>query len=187
MEVAESGKVVLPPAVARQRRPARGWLAAAPADTFVTAHSYFVLRTSYFPMRPIPPGTAAEVRVVVDETMLAAFEGRVVHPVYGTAAMVAHLELAGRTIILPYLEEGEEGVGYAIAVTHLAPTLPGMTVTARATFRETRGRLVVCDVAAYNAWGTIGEGSFTQAIVRRASLDARLAELRARVAAEDEG
>ncbi len=138
-------------------------------------------------MRPIPPGATAEVRVVVDATMLAAFEDRVIHPVYGTAAMVAHLELAGRKIILPYLEEGEEGVGYAIAVTHLAPTLPGMTVTARATFRETRGRLVISDVAAYNAWSKIGEGSFTQAIVRRAGLDARLAELRAKLATQGEG
>lgn len=131
-------------------------------------------------MRPIPPGAIAEVRVVVGETMLAAFERRIVHAVYGTAAMVAHLELAGRRIILPYLEEGEEGVGYAIAVTHLAPTLPGMAVVARAWFREQRGRQIICDVAAFNEFERIGEGSFTQAIVRRASLDARLAKLRAK-------
>ena len=138
-------------------------------------------------MRPIPPGTVAEVRVVVDATMLAAFEGRVVHEVYGTAAMVAHLELAGRRVILPYLEEGEEGVGYAIEVTHLAPTLPGMTVTARARFRELRGRQVVCDVAASNELGPIGEGVFVQAIVRKAGLDARLAALRQQVAAMGDG
>jgi len=113
--------------------------------------------------------------------MLAAFEGRVVHEAYATAALVAHLELAGRKIILPYLDEGEEGVGHAIAVTHLAPTVPGMTVTARAVYRETQGRFVVCDVVAYNELGKIGEGTFTQVIVRRASLDARLAELRARI------
>jgi predicted thioesterase len=136
-------------------------------------------------MRPIPPGAEAEVRVVVDETMLAAFEGQVVHAVYGTAAMVSHLELAGRKIILPYLEEGEEGVGYAIEVTHLAPTLPGMAVTARACYRETRGRQVICDVEAFNQWGKIGEGTFTQVIVDRRQLDQRLAELRARLAAGD--
>ena len=134
-------------------------------------------------MRPIPPGAEAEVRVVVDETMLAAFEGQVVHAVYGTAAMVSHLELAGRKIILPYLEEGEEGVGHAIAVTHLAPTLPGMTVTARARYLETRGRQVICDVEAFNRWGKIGEGTFTQVIVDRQKLDERLAELRAKLAA----
>ena len=117
--------------------------------------------------------------------MLAAFEGRVVHAVYGTAAMVAHLELAGRKIILPFLEEGEEGVGHAIAVTHLAPTLPGMTVTARARHRETRGRQVICDVEAFNRWGMIGEGSFTQVIVDRRKLDERLAELRAKLAADE--
>ncbi|HEU5327089.1 MAG: thioesterase family protein [Thermomicrobiales bacterium] len=132
-------------------------------------------------MRPIPPGTTAEVRVVVDATMLAAFEGQVVHEAYATAALVTHLELAGRKIILPYLDEGEEGVGYAIAITHLAPTAPGMTVTARAIYRETQGRFVICDVAAFNELGKIGEGTFTQAIVRHASLDARLAELRARI------
>ena len=131
-------------------------------------------------MKPIPPGTTAEVRVVVDATMLAAFEGRVVHEAYATAALVTHLELAGRKIILPYLYEGEEGVGYALAITHLAPTVPGMTVTAQARYRETQGRFVVCDVAAFNELGTIGEGTFTQAIVRRASLDARLAEMRSK-------
>jgi fluoroacetyl-CoA thioesterase len=131
-------------------------------------------------MKPIPPGTTAEVRAVVDATMLAAFEGQVVHEAYATAALVTHLELAGRKIILPYLDEDEEGVGYAIAVTHLAPTVPGMTVTAQASYRETQGRFVICDVVVYNDLGKIGEGTFTQAIVRRASLDARLAELRAR-------
>jgi predicted thioesterase len=135
-------------------------------------------------VRPIPPDATAEVRVVVDETMLAAFEGRVVHAVYGTAAMVAHLELAGRKIILPYLEEGEEGVGHAITVTHLAPTLPGMAVVARARFREQRGRQIVCDIAAFNEFEQIGEGSFTQVIVRRDALDARLAALRAKLQAD---
>ena len=136
-------------------------------------------------MRPISPGTEAEVRVVVDGTMLAGFEGRVVHAVYSTAAMVSHLELAGRKIILPYLEEGEEGVGHAIAVTHLVPTLPGMVVMARARYRETRGRQVICDVEAFNRWGKIGEGTFTQVIVDRQKLDDRLAELRTKLAAGD--
>lgn len=135
-------------------------------------------------MKPIPPGTSAEARVVVDRTMLAAFEGRVVHAVYGTAALVAQLELAGRKLIVPYLEAGEEGVGYAIDVRHLAPTLPGMTVTARAVYRETRARRVICDVVAYNQWGKIGEGVFVQAIVRREELETRLGELRARLARE---
>src|SRR6478672_9369587 len=78
-------------------------------------------------MKPgMKPGRTAMVEVVVDATMFAAFEGRVVHPVYGTAAMIAHMELAGRRIILPYLEPHEEGVGYEIAVRHLAPTVAGM-------------------------------------------------------------
>lgn len=122
------------------------------------------------------------VEVVVDATMFAAFEGRVVHPVYGTAAMIAHMELAGRRIILPYLEPHEEGVGYEIEVRHLAPTVAGMRVTARATLTEMHGNRVTCRVEAHNDRGPIGEGMFTQVILDRKDLDERIAALRAQTA-----
>ncbi|HEY7908727.1 MAG TPA: hypothetical protein VIC60_07620 [Thermomicrobiales bacterium] len=129
-------------------------------------------------MKPgMTPGQTATVEVVVDEMMFASFEGRVVHPIYGTAAMIAHMELAGRRIILPYLEPHEEGVGYAIAVRHLAPTVAGMRVTARATLTEVRGNRIICRVEAHNARGLIGEGAFTQVILNRIDLEGRISAL----------
>lgn len=128
------------------------------------------------------PGQTAMVEIVVDATMFAAFEGRVVHPVYGTAAMIAHMELAGRRIILPYLEPHEEGVGYEIAIRHLAPTVVGMRVTARATLTEVRGSRVICRVESRNERGLIGEGTFTQVILNRTDLEERIAALRSRQA-----
>jgi len=129
-------------------------------------------------MKPgMAPGQTATVEVVVDATMFAAFEGRVVHPVYGTAAMIAHMELAGRHIILPYLEPHEEGVGYEINVRHLAPTVAGARVTARATLTEVRGNRVICCVEAHNDRGIIGEGTFTQVILNRKDLEERIVAL----------
>lgn len=75
----------------------------------------------------------AVVEVIVTPEMRAAFEGEVVHEVYGTTPMVGHMELAARRVILPAREEGEEGIGYKVDITHLAPAPVGsrVTVTAR--------------------------------------------------------
>lgn len=136
-------------------------------------------------MKPgMEPGQTATVEIITDETMFAAFEGQVVHPVYGTAAMIAHMELAGRRIILPYLEAHEEGVGYEIAVRHLAPTVAGMRVIARATLTEVRGNRVICHVEAHNNRGLIGEGTFTQVILDRKDLEKRIARLQIENAAD---
>jgi fluoroacetyl-CoA thioesterase len=136
-------------------------------------------------MKPgMTPGQTATVEAIVDETMFAAFAGQVIHPIYGTAAMIAHMELAGRRIILPYLEPHEEGVGYAIAVRHRAPTVAGMRVTARATLTEVRGNRVICRVEAHNARGLIGDGTFTQVILNRVDLERRIDALQREVHAE---
>jgi predicted thioesterase len=120
-------------------------------------------------MKPgFSPGITAEARFVVDETMLAAFEGRVVHRVLGTAALVAWLEWAGRKLILPYLEDDAEGVGHAIDVTHRSPALLGSSVVARATLVAHRGNRVVCRVEAHAEDGRlIADGEFTQVILPR--------------------
>jgi predicted thioesterase len=118
-------------------------------------------------MKPgFTPGITAEARFVVDETMLAAFEGQVVHRVLGTAPLVAWLEWAGRKVILPHLEAGEEGIGHAISVTHRSPALPGSSVVATATLVSRTGNRVVCRVEARASDGRlIADGEFTQVIL----------------------
>ena len=114
------------------------------------------------------PGTEATVTVTVTPDMLATFEELgPVHPLYATWSMVRHMELACRKIILPYLEPGEEAVGYSISVTHLAPTEPGDQVTARARLVSVSGRKITCAVEAYNSKGKIGEGTQVQMLVRK--------------------
>jgi predicted thioesterase len=129
-------------------------------------------------MKPgLHPGTVAEIEVVVDESMFAAFEGKIVHPVFSTVAMIEQMELAGRRIILPYLEPDEEGVGESIDVRHTAPTVAGMSVSVRATLERIEGNRIICSVEASNDRGTIGSGTFTQRIVRKSDLADAIAEL----------
>ena len=81
--------------------------------------------------RNITIGHTYEFTAVVTEAMKASLHGVPVHDLYGTTAMIAHMEWAARQHILDSLEPGEEGVGYAIHVTHLNPTPIGATVRVR--------------------------------------------------------
>lgn len=77
-------------------------------------------------MRPIPDGYEAVFETVVTPEMTVNFEELgPVHPVYATYWMAKHMELAGRKIILPFLEEGEEGIGSYVEVRHLASASRG--------------------------------------------------------------
>ncbi|MDA8205901.1 MAG: polymerase, partial [Thermaerobacter sp.] len=80
-------------------------------------------------------GNSSTVETVVTENMVARLGGRKIHPVLATAQMIEWMEWAGRKLILPYLEDGEDAVGYAVDIVHLAPTVVGESFSATATFR----------------------------------------------------
>lgn len=126
----------------------------------------------------LQPGAEAQVSIVVTPEMVAEFEELgLVHPVYSTWAMVRHMELASRKIILPYLEPDEEAVGYAVSVTHLAPTPVGMRVTVTARLEQIEGNRIVCAVEARNELTRIGEGTHVQVVLPKAQLKARIAQV----------
>ncbi|MCY0897397.1 MAG: thioesterase [Firmicutes bacterium] len=122
-------------------------------------------------------GMSATVTTVVTADMVARLGGQKIHPVLATAQMIEWMEWAGRRLILPYLEEHEDAVGYHITVTHLAPTLVGERFSATATFRTREASRIVADVVATNARGVIGQGVFTQVLIPKAELKRRLAEI----------
>jgi len=121
------------------------------------------------------PGTTGEAAIMVTQAMLAWFEELgLVHPVYATWAMVRHMELASRKVILPFLELHEDAVGHSVAVTHFAPTPLGGKVTARATLLRVEGHRIICAVEAFNEQEKIGAGETVQVVLPRAQLDRRL-------------
>lgn len=129
-------------------------------------------------MKPIPEGYTATHTLTVTEGMTVDFEEREpelgkLHPVYATYWLVKHIELVSRRIILPFLEAGEEGIGFEVSVKHLASALPGMEVKLEARHLRTEGNRVYAACKAFNELGdTIGEGMTTQVILSKGRLEA---------------
>ncbi|HEY9869215.1 MAG TPA: thioesterase family protein [Candidatus Obscuribacterales bacterium] len=129
-------------------------------------------------MKPgLTTGQTAEVEITVTADMLAAFNGEPVHDLYSTSALVHHMEWASRRLLLPYLEDHEEGMGSHVEVSHLALTLPGMKVRVKARVIEVRENKVVCEVEAFNPRGKIARGTVTQAVVEKSWLARKIKEL----------
>ena len=120
------------------------------------------------------PGKSSEITIQVTHKMRAAFNGRVIHNVYSTFAMVEHMEEAARKLLEPHLEPGEEGIGYKICVTHLAPAPVGSRVRVRAKLLRIVGNQVVARVEAFHGKTKIGEGIQVQVVMPRKKLEARL-------------
>jgi len=124
-------------------------------------------------LRPIPEGYESRLAVVVTEAMTVDFEelGRV-HPVYATYWLCKHMEEAGRKVILPFLEDGEEGIGSAVSARHLAPAVVGQRVEVVAEHVVTeRNRVRVRCRATNEAGDLIGEGETEQTILPRERIE----------------
>lgn len=142
-------------------------------------------------MKPsLHAGVAAERRIIVDRDRTISFmgeEGRV----YATPAMVRDIEHTCRDFILEHLDDDEDSVGTAIAVDHIAATLPGMTVTIRVTVEAVEGRQIRLRVTAEDDLEPIGKGTHARFVVAKSKtferLKAKAAKLKARTAADAAG
>jgi fluoroacetyl-CoA thioesterase len=128
-------------------------------------------------LRPIPPHYEGRVSVVVTEEMTVDFAelGRI-HPVYATYWLAKHMEEAGRKIIIPFLEEDENGIGSAVAVRHLAPAVPGTRIEIVAEHERTDGNRVYARCRARTSRGVlVGEGETEQTILPQSQIAERIA------------
>ncbi len=127
-------------------------------------------------MRPGPPrGAVAELEVTVTDTMAATVGGERIHAVYGTAALVGHMEEVCRRLLVGHLEPGEEGVGYAIDVTHREPVPVGARIVLTATVARVSSRQLVCEVLVRHGSALVARGSFEQRIVDAEAFAQRVA------------
>ncbi|HUF54639.1 MAG TPA: thioesterase family protein [Dehalococcoidia bacterium] len=108
-------------------------------------------------MKPIPEGTSDEM---VIETTPEMGVKHLPIPMYSTPTMVGHFEQLCLKVMLPFLEQGENSVGYKVDIKHTAPTTIGQKVTVKAKAIESTERKAVFEVEAYNDSGAkIGEGT----------------------------
>ncbi|MBO8162580.1 MAG: thioesterase [Brevibacillus sp.] len=129
----------------------------------------------------LQPGVTAGVTVTVTEDMRPIFDGKVVHHVMSTVSMIYYMEKAGRQVILPFLEEDEEGAGFGIDIKHVGPAVIGQEVRFKAICTEVTHKRVVCDVFAETDFNLVGKGSFTQVIFNKTEIMQRFAELQQKV------
>lgn len=130
-------------------------------------------------MKPgLEPGYRESISIVITEEMAAAFAGQMVHPVLSTVHMVYYMEWVSRQVILPFLEEGEEGMGTTIQIRHKAPAPIGKQVTFTATVTERTASRVVCQVRAEHDRSVVGEGEFVQVILPLEKIQANIARMK---------
>ncbi|MDX5476745.1 MAG: thioesterase family protein [Bacillaceae bacterium] len=116
-------------------------------------------------------GYKETLTVNVTDSMVAQFEGVVVHPVYSTVMMVYHMEWVSRKIILPFLEEQEEGMGAEVNVKHIAPSKIGTTLTISATLVEKNRNIVLTSVEIYDGSKLVGSGEVKQVILPKEKIN----------------
>ena len=117
-------------------------------------------------------GVSQEVSFVVTEEMCPAFDGRIVHRVCATWMLVHYMEVAGRMILIRYLDDDEEGVGIFVRCEHVAPAPVGASVRVVGTVTSNDGRELICDMSAFRderlvATGQTGQKVFPRAVLAR--------------------
>jgi predicted thioesterase len=113
----------------------------------------------------IPPGTTAEVSLVVSADRTAdAMGNRGVH-VLATPFLIGLLENAAAAVLRPHVPPGGTSVGTMVEMRHLAATPAGMTVRAKATLLESDGRRFLFAVEAWDDREKIAEGRHERHVV----------------------
>lgn len=94
--------------------------------------------------------------------------------VFATAMMIGFIEQTCVQALRGHLSAGQHTVGTQIAVSHVAATPVGMTVTATVELIAVEGRSLLFAVSCRDDMGLIGEGTHRRAIVDLPRFLARL-------------
>jgi len=104
--------------------------------------------------------------------------------VFATGNMIVLMEWVCTQLLAPHLDPGEGSLGVHVDVSHLAATLPGMTVTVDVECQAIAGQRVTFAVKAHDGIDLIGEGRHERFVVAWDKFNARLAAKAAKVGAK---
>lgn len=87
-------------------------------------------------------------------------------PVFATPYMIALMENAASSALLPFLAQDEGSVGTRLDVSHDSATPIGMKVWAEAEVVAVEGKKIVFAVSAFDEAGPIGKGTHERFIIK---------------------
>jgi len=119
------------------------------------------------------PGVSQVKRILIDRDRTISFMGEEAR-VYATPRLVSGIEYTCRDLIKEHADPGEDSVGMEIALKHLAPSLPGMTVEITVKVIEVDRRKVTFEVSAKDELDAISAGTHTRFVVEVAKTVERL-------------
>lgn len=102
--------------------------------------------------------------------------------VFATGFMIVLMEWACTQLLASHLDPGEGSLGVHVDVSHLAATLPGMTVTVDVECVAVAGQRLTFKVKAHDGIDLIGEGRHERFVVMWDKFNSRLAAKAAKVA-----
>lgn len=110
-------------------------------------------------------GTKGSVTRVIAATDTAAAVGSGTIDVCATPVIAAVMEAAAVAALAPHLNDDETTVGTRISLTHTAPSVVGMTLTADAEITAHTGRQYEFTVTVRDEIGVVAEGTHTRVLV----------------------
>ena len=119
------------------------------------------------------PSVSRVKRVTVDRDRTISFMGEEAR-VYATPRLVSDIEVTCRNLILEHTDPGEDSVGMEIALNHLAPSLPGMTVEVTVRVVAVDRRRISFEVSARDELEEISAGTHARFVVDTAKTIERL-------------
>jgi fluoroacetyl-CoA thioesterase len=110
------------------------------------------------------PGVSRVERITIDRDRTISFMGEDAR-VYATPRLVSDIEYTCRNLLLEHADPGEDSVGMEIALKHLAPSLPGMTVEITVRVAAVDRRKISFEVSARDELDEISVGTHTRFVV----------------------
>jgi predicted thioesterase len=117
------------------------------------------------------PGDKKETRYKVTEQDVAAFKGRVVHPVCATFTLAREIEWSTRQFVLEMRDDDEEGIGTYLTIDHRGPAFIGDEIIFSAQVESILGNELICSYAAKVNNRLVAEGRTGQKILKREKIE----------------
>lgn len=117
------------------------------------------------------PGDKKIWQKEVQQTDVAAFDGKQVHPVCSTFALGREMEWASRLFVLEMREEDEEGIGTLLEVQHLSPALVGETLMIEATVDQLQEHELLCNIKVMVKDRLVATGRTGQKVLKKKTID----------------